>query len=238
MQNKAYRDAYVQSQIRTALPFQLRALRTGKGWSQGTIAERAGMAQPRISELERPSGRMPNLDTLCRIAAAHDVALDVRFVPFSELIERSEGFDPDHFTVKTFEEEIRETERREQVSKESEVIRKGIADYLSNSDRMAAIPTAQEFAAQVPAIKAQLLITTWKKLQAETIILGVNESIEPLDSAIVSPTPPIPSSFPFPEPKVECQKRKRTNTKRAWGKHSRIGMLRRSNRSAVGRFGR
>ena len=106
LRDKTYRDAYVQSQIRTMLPFQLRSLRTSKGFSQEYVAERAGMAQPRISDLERPTGRMPNLETLCRIVSALDVALEVRFVPFSELIRNSEGFDPDNFSVKTFEEEI------------------------------------------------------------------------------------------------------------------------------------
>ena len=108
MKDKAYRDAYVQSQIRTVLPFQLRSLRTAKKISQEDVAERAGMAQPRISDLERPTGRMPNLETLCRIASAFDVALEVRFVPFSELIRNSEIFDPDTFPVKTFDEEIEE----------------------------------------------------------------------------------------------------------------------------------
>src|SRR5262245_48208948 len=125
MKDKAYRDAYVQSQIRTNLPFQLRALRTAKGWLQGFAAERAGMAQPRISELERPNGRMPNLDTLCRIASAYDVALEVRFVPFSELIKNSEGFDPDNFSVKTFDDEIAEAEQDKLSSR-------FLADYVAS----------------------------------------------------------------------------------------------------------
>ena len=113
MNDKAYRDAYVVSQIRTALPFQLRALRTSRKWSQELLAEKAGMAQPRISDLERPTGRMPNLDTLCRIAAACDVAVEVRFVPFSELIDRSEHFDPENFNIPTFDDEITQAEERE-----------------------------------------------------------------------------------------------------------------------------
>ena len=135
MKDKAYRDAYVQSQIRTALPFQLRALRMGKGWSQETAAERAGMAQPRISELERPSGRMPNLDTLCRIASAHDVALEVRFVPFSELIDRSENFDPENFYISTFEEEISAVQEAQEQGQHAASYRSGgyIAEREFNS---------------------------------------------------------------------------------------------------------
>jgi transcriptional regulator with XRE-family HTH domain len=120
LQDKDYRDAYVQSQIRTVLPFQLRSLRASKGLSQEIVAARASMAQPRISDLEKPTGRMPNLDTLCRIAAAYDVALEVRFVPFSELMRNSEGFSPDSFTIPTFDEELEKEAELEKARKQAE----------------------------------------------------------------------------------------------------------------------
>lgn len=114
LRDKTYRDAYVASQIRIGLPFQIRALRKAKDWTQEKLAESAGMAQPRIAEIEKPGERRLNLDTLLRLAAAFDVGLDVRFVPFGTLIERNEAFDPDSFTVKSFNEELREEEAKEQ----------------------------------------------------------------------------------------------------------------------------
>jgi transcriptional regulator with XRE-family HTH domain len=106
LSNKAYRDAYVGAQIRIGLPFQVKALRTARNWSQGELALHAGMAQPRISEIERPGERSLNLDTLLRLASAFDCALEVRFTPFSQLVRDSESFDPENFAVPTFQHEL------------------------------------------------------------------------------------------------------------------------------------
>ena len=106
LSNKAYRDAYVGSQIRIGLPFQVKALRTARGWSQGELALQAGMAQPRISEIERPGERSMNIDTLLRLASAFDCGLEVRFCPFSQLVRDSESFDPANFEVPTFQQEL------------------------------------------------------------------------------------------------------------------------------------
>ena len=70
------------------------------------LAERARMAQPRISEIETPGERRLNIETLLRIAAAFDVGLQVRFCPIGELICLSESFDPENFEVQSFEDEI------------------------------------------------------------------------------------------------------------------------------------
>ena len=59
------------------------------------------MLQPRISAIETVGGNL-RLDTLQRIAAAFDIALVVRFVPFSELVRWSDTFSPDDFTVPDF----------------------------------------------------------------------------------------------------------------------------------------
>lgn len=106
LNDKTYRDSYVAAQIRIGLPFQVKALRTARNWSQGELAERAHMAQPRISEIEKPGERSLNLDTLLRLASAFDCALSVNFVPFSELVMSSESFDPGTFDVPTFQQEL------------------------------------------------------------------------------------------------------------------------------------
>jgi transcriptional regulator with XRE-family HTH domain len=111
LKEKAYRDGYVASQIALGLPNQIRALRTERKWTQGDLATRAKMAQPRISEIETPGERRLNIETLLRLASGFDIGLEVRFVPFSELVDRSEGFDPDSFSVKSFDDEILELEQ-------------------------------------------------------------------------------------------------------------------------------
>lgn len=107
LQDKGYRESYVASQIRIGLPFQIRALRLSRGWTQDQLAEATGMAQPRICEIEKPGQRKLNLETLLRLAAGLDVGLLVAFVPFGELIDRLEAFDPETVDVPAFDEEVK-----------------------------------------------------------------------------------------------------------------------------------
>ena len=113
LRDPEYRKAFVASQINVGLPFQIRGLLKSKGWTQDELAHRTGMLQPRISALLTPGKVRPNIETLRRIADAFDCGLEVRFVPFGELVHRSESFDPDNFNVPTFDEEIRQAEERE-----------------------------------------------------------------------------------------------------------------------------
>lgn len=100
-----YRKAFVSSQINIGIPFQIRALLKARGWTQNELAVRTGMLQPRISGMMSPGKTRPNIETLRRVAEAFDCGLMVRFVPFSELARWSETFDPEHFSVPTFNEE-------------------------------------------------------------------------------------------------------------------------------------
>ena len=111
MRNKEYRDAYVASQIRMTLPLLVRTLRRNVAWTQPQLAEAAGMAQPRISELEKPGERRLTIETLLKLASAFDVALQVRFLPFSELIDWNEEIDLDNFAIPPFSQEIEAAER-------------------------------------------------------------------------------------------------------------------------------
>lgn len=98
-----YRKAFVASQINIGIPFQIRGLlKSRPGWTQATLAERAGMLQPRISGLMTPGKVRPNIETLRRIAEAFDCGLVVRFAPFSELARWSEEFNPETFNVPSF----------------------------------------------------------------------------------------------------------------------------------------
>lgn len=115
LRDKQYRDAYVASQIRMSLPIQIRELRKSRDMTQPQLATLSGMTQPRISEIERPGERRLNIETLLRIASAFDVALQIRFVPFEELMDWSEGVDLDHFSVIPFIEELRLAEETAQM---------------------------------------------------------------------------------------------------------------------------
>jgi len=105
LKDKQYRDAFVSSAITMGLPYQIRALRAQRHWKQEDLTERSGMKQSRISAIETPGKVSFTLETLRRLASAFDVALLVKFVPFSELVKWEESFEPDAFFVPPFEED-------------------------------------------------------------------------------------------------------------------------------------
>jgi transcriptional regulator with XRE-family HTH domain len=106
MLDKDYRHGVVSAQFDVDLPLQIRALRKERGWTQPKLAAEAEMKQPRISAMERPGGANFTLETLRRLAKTFDVALIVRFAAFSELDRWSKDFDPDNFSVPSFDQEL------------------------------------------------------------------------------------------------------------------------------------
>src|ERR1017187_377148 len=88
---KTSRQRFVESNLAKAIAHQLRATRDKLGWSQERLAREVGMNQNAISRLESPAYGKQTLTTLKRLGAAMDVALIVRFVPFSELIDWISG---------------------------------------------------------------------------------------------------------------------------------------------------
>ena len=117
LKEKGYCDAFVASQVRVGLPLQCRALRESRELTQPELAAAAGMTQPRISEIERPGERRLNIETLLRLASAYDVALQVRFVPFSRLVDDDDDIDLEHFNVVPFEQDLANLERLEEQMK-------------------------------------------------------------------------------------------------------------------------
>lgn len=85
------RQRFVESHISKALAFQIRSLREQESWTQETLAEKIGSTQNAVYRAENPRYGKQTITTLKRIAAAFDVGLAVRFVPFSELIDWVSG---------------------------------------------------------------------------------------------------------------------------------------------------
>jgi len=85
------RTRFVESQISNGVAFQIRALRKRNQWSQPKLAEEIGTTQNQIYRLEKSATAKPTISTLKRIAAVFDVALVVRFVPFSQMIAWASG---------------------------------------------------------------------------------------------------------------------------------------------------
>lgn len=122
LRDKSYRALFVETEIETLIPFQIRAMRKKQGWNQKELARHAGMTQARISVLENPSYEgAVNVKTLVKLASAFDVALVVRFVPFSELAEWTSRLSYANHEVANFEVEWQLATEHEQVYRETSV---------------------------------------------------------------------------------------------------------------------
>lgn len=102
---RQYRDVFGTS-ITGTTAAQIRAMRESRGWNQQELADKAGMGQARISLLENPNYDKLSLKTLKRIANAFDVALIVRFAPFSKLLEILRSETAESLDVPGFEDEF------------------------------------------------------------------------------------------------------------------------------------
>lgn len=105
--NREYREALNEENVYAVVCAQLRVLREQRNLSQKQLGRRVRMAQERVSILEDPNAETkPTLKTLLRLAAGLDVGLDVRFVPFSTILDRSTRTDEASLQVNSFEDEV------------------------------------------------------------------------------------------------------------------------------------
>lgn len=108
-----YRSAFVEESACIGICSQIRVLRENRSLSQKELGHKAGMAQERISILEDPNATTskPTLATLLRIAVALDVGLDVRFVSFATVLDRSVHTTDKDLDVPSFAVEVASLEK-------------------------------------------------------------------------------------------------------------------------------
>jgi len=99
MRNKEYRDSFVAANISNTISVQIHTMREGRKWTQTELASRCDMRQSRISALEDPECENVEIATLRRVASAFDVALIVRFAPFSQVARLSTSLKSSDFNV-------------------------------------------------------------------------------------------------------------------------------------------
>jgi transcriptional regulator with XRE-family HTH domain len=99
LNEKDYRAAYIRAKLDVLVPSQLRALRLRQNKTQPVLAEMAGMKQSRISAMETPGRVNFNLDTLVRMAASLNVGMQVKFVPFSEMLNWENEYSQESFNA-------------------------------------------------------------------------------------------------------------------------------------------
>jgi len=88
---RSARRKLVHSQLSRSVAQQVRGIRERLGLSQAKLADAIGSNQNAVYRLESPGYGKATLTTLRRVAAAMDVALIVRFVPYSELVDSMSG---------------------------------------------------------------------------------------------------------------------------------------------------
>lgn len=86
--DKEARDEYVAARIETDVAYQIYSLRKQRDWTQSELAKRCGNpnGQGAICRLEN-SAEGISVSTLKELASAFDVAVTVKFVPFSQLVD-------------------------------------------------------------------------------------------------------------------------------------------------------
>ena len=104
LQDKEYREEY-SSDVGTGLAFQIRLLRERNGWTQERLAQLTNKRQETISQWENPNYGSYTLNSLKSLAVAFDIALLVKFAPFSELVEWNASLTPERLAPPSFTEE-------------------------------------------------------------------------------------------------------------------------------------
>ncbi len=105
LEDRDYRPEFVSESINVGLAFQIRQMRESRGWTQEDLARGTGKAQETISAWESQDYGRYSLSTLKTLAAAFDVALLVRFVSFTELVDSIVGLTPERLAPPSYDQE-------------------------------------------------------------------------------------------------------------------------------------
>jgi transcriptional regulator with XRE-family HTH domain len=106
LKDKEYREAFVASHINNGISFQIKTMRENRNnMTQAELANLTGMKQTAISRLENPTYGHFTLNTLKNIASAFDVALMVKFVPFSELVKWDLNLSSESLNASSFKQD-------------------------------------------------------------------------------------------------------------------------------------
>lgn len=92
IESKPYRDTYLENQVRGTISYQIQALREQYQLTQADLATRLHTKQSAISRLESAQESKASVTTLIEIAQEFDVAVLIRFVAYSEFLERASDY--------------------------------------------------------------------------------------------------------------------------------------------------
>lgn len=102
---REYRHAYMDAAVEQGVAWQIKINRERRNLTQTQLAEGIGSKQSCISRSEDPSYGHHNLETLKKIAHVFDCALQVKFIPYSQLAKDSHDLSPVALYAKSYIEE-------------------------------------------------------------------------------------------------------------------------------------
>jgi transcriptional regulator with XRE-family HTH domain len=102
---REYRHAYMDAAVEQGVAWQIKINREQRNLTQTELAKIIGSKQSSISRAEDPSYGRHNLETLMKIAHVFDCALQVKFIPYSQLAKDSDDLSPAALYAKSYEEE-------------------------------------------------------------------------------------------------------------------------------------
>jgi transcriptional regulator with XRE-family HTH domain len=103
---RPFRNAFVEEHVKTAVPHQIRAMRKKEGWTQIGLAQRARTSQSAITRIEDTNYGNLSINTLLKVAAAFDVGLLVKFVPFNRLVREFEDLSAAALVPRPFKKDL------------------------------------------------------------------------------------------------------------------------------------
>ncbi len=103
--SKDYREALAIEHVNTTLALQIRKMRENLKWSQSDLAGHLNKHQETISQWENSDYGRYSLTTLKALATTFDVALLVKFIPFSELVKDMVSLSETRLCPPSFNEE-------------------------------------------------------------------------------------------------------------------------------------
>lgn len=106
LRNARAREAYVHSELTNGLAHQIRIIRQQRGWTQKQLAEKLGTTQTTVSRLEDPSYGRYSVRSLLALGSILDVALFVRYLPFSKFLPATWDTAPENFEAVSYEDEV------------------------------------------------------------------------------------------------------------------------------------
>lgn len=99
LEDKDYRDSYVDSHVKSSVAYQLQCIRENLGLTQKDFALLVGKPQSVVSRLENTEYGKVTVQTLLDLAHRLDISLIVRFASFTEFLQSYSDVSPERLAV-------------------------------------------------------------------------------------------------------------------------------------------